>query len=369
MEKEKIRNSNFELLRIFAMFLIIIHHYSVHAGWDMFTFENFSVNIILTQFMRYGGKIGCHLFMLITGYFMIKKQINFKKIFYLALEMEFYSVTIFLIFRFIRGESYGISDWIRYFKPVVFGNWFVVNYIMLYFFIPFINKFLNSLEKPDFKKLLIVTIFIYSIVPSIWYYFGKGEWQFSNFDFLLVSYMIGAYISLYGINKFESKKYCFKILFISVLIILLLIGLFDFLAIKLKQNKYIEMATITRFETSIFVILISITLFYLFKNKDIKSRLINFVASSTLGIYLIHDNFILRGWIWKEVYPNNNYLYSNYMIVHFIIKVIAVFIICLVIDKLRLYLIEKPLKKPLDKLYEKVESLSKKVYEKVEKLI
>ena len=85
---KKVRNSNFELLRIIAMIMIIIHHYTVHGGWIPFTYENFTFNMVLTQLMRYGGKIGCHLFMMITGYFMIKGKTNFKKIFKLVLEMD-----------------------------------------------------------------------------------------------------------------------------------------------------------------------------------------------------------------------------------------------------------------------------------------
>ena len=57
------------------------------------------------------------------------------------------------------------------------------------------------------------------------------------------------------------------------------------------------------------------------------------------------------------------------MMVHFLIKVIAVFIACLIIDKVRIYILEKPLTKVIDKAYEKIEKISKKAYDKVEKSI
>ena len=107
-------------------------------------------------------------------------------------------------FRFGLGEKYSKRDWIRNLIPLIYGNWFVVNYIMLYCFIPFINKFLLSIDKNTFKKLMIITIVVYSIVPSVFYYIDKYQWSFSNFDYMIVTYLLGAYIRLYGIPKFEK---------------------------------------------------------------------------------------------------------------------------------------------------------------------
>lgn len=366
---KKVRNSNFELLRIIAMVMIVIYHYSVHTKWTTFTYENMCFNIFLTQIMRFWGKIGCYLFMLITGYFMINKKIKFKKVFYLALEMELYSVVIFLLLKFVNGQNFSKIDIFKYFVPVVYGNWFVSNYIMFYFLIPIINKILLSLGKNDFKKLLTLVLIIYIIIPSIFYVFGKGEGFFGKFDFMIVSYILGAYINLYGLKRFERKKFCRITICICLILMVLQVCLFDGITLLRKNNRYIEMATTSRFETSIFVMLISISLFYLFKNKNINSKIINFIAPSTLGIYLIHDNMILKDWLWNKFYPNNDYLFSNMMIVHFLIKVTAVFIACLIIDIIRRYLLEKPLTKVIDKTYEKIENISKKAYNKIEKSI
>lgn len=362
---KKKRNSSFELLRIIAMILIVTYHYSLHGGFDKITPSNVSINNIFIQVLLFGGKIGCYLFMFITGYFMIYGKLNCKKVFRLFLELEFYSLLIFFIINFGMNKHFSKRDWIRNALPIVYGNWFVVNYIMLYCFIPFINKLLLSISRKELKKLIILTILIYSIIPSITYYIDKYQWVFSNFDFMLVSYLIGAYIRINGIPKFESKKFCLKMITISYGILILLTLLFDLLGIKMKKELYIWMATVSRAPTMIFLILISIAIFYIFKNNSFYSRIINFIAPSMLGIYLIHDNELLKAWYWKEFFPNNNYLYSNYLFVHFLIKVIGIFIVSLIIDLIRRLLIEKPCSKIIDKGYEKIKGVIHRVYNKL----
>ena len=136
----KEKNSSIEFLRIVSMIFIIIYHYSIHGGFDDITYNNLSLNNLFLQILLFGGKIGCYLFMFITGYFMINGRMNYKKIFKLILELEFYSLVIFFIFNYGLGKHYSKKDWVRNLFPIIYGNWFVVNYIMLYLFIPFINK-------------------------------------------------------------------------------------------------------------------------------------------------------------------------------------------------------------------------------------
>lgn len=55
MEKlMKQRKSNFELLRIFAMVLIILHHYAIHGGLS--SIAGFGVNKYIGIICLIGGK-------------------------------------------------------------------------------------------------------------------------------------------------------------------------------------------------------------------------------------------------------------------------------------------------------------------------
>lgn len=76
------RSSNFELLRIVAMFMIVAAHYAGHgvrhvslppaqsAAW----LAGSLANRIFTSCLIPGGKIGVGLFFMLTGFFMIDKE-------------------------------------------------------------------------------------------------------------------------------------------------------------------------------------------------------------------------------------------------------------------------------------------------------
>ena len=91
--------------------------------------------------------------------------------------------------------------------------------------------------------------------------------------------------------------------------------------------------------------------FLFFKNVNIQqSRVINMIASSTFGVLLIHANSdIMRNWLWETVLNVKAIFYESIstLVLHAVISVFAIFIICVVIDQIRIRTIEKVM---LDKI-------------------
>lgn len=80
---------------------------------------------------------------------------------------------------------------------------------------------------------------------------------------------------------------------------------------------------------------------------DIKnSRLVNITAKGVLGVYLIHQNEYFRSALWNKII-NLDYYYKYASPIKFVLVLILgsilTFIICTVLDLLRLYILEKPL--------------------------
>ncbi|MCM1262431.1 MAG: acyltransferase [Butyrivibrio sp.] len=102
MTKE--RQSNFELLRIVAMILIVVSHY---AGYIQPEFPTGAVtfNRVLIQTLCFGGGAGNIMFFAISGYFWKDYTDNRKRIFKLWLEMLFYSVVCMVIAAIARGGA------------------------------------------------------------------------------------------------------------------------------------------------------------------------------------------------------------------------------------------------------------------------
>ena len=96
----------------------------------------------------------------------------------------------------------------------------------------------------------------------------------------------------------------------------------------------------------ILALVTSISVFLYFKNLELGySKLINTIAASTFGVLMIHANSdSMRRWLWRDVL-NNLGAYSSgiqYFIGHAVVSVLSVYIICTLLDMLRIKLIEKP---------------------------
>ncbi len=104
------RQSNFELMRIVAIVLIIAHHVAVHADWGnggVFFPENLTANAVILQSLLPFGKIGVNLFVFVSGYFLIRSERStWPKIVRIWTEMFFYSVVITVIFVIFDGYEF-----------------------------------------------------------------------------------------------------------------------------------------------------------------------------------------------------------------------------------------------------------------------
>ena len=84
------RNSNLELLRIIAIFMIVFHHigfYGLKIESDLFTY-----NYIIKSFLALPGKLGVNIFILISAYFMTNTKFEYKKLIKLVSQILFYSI-------------------------------------------------------------------------------------------------------------------------------------------------------------------------------------------------------------------------------------------------------------------------------------
>ena len=71
------------------------------------------------------------------------------------------------------------------------------------------------------------------------------------------------------------------------------------------------------------------------------------MASTTLGIYLIHDG-ILQNYIWKNIFKTSEYLNKSNPVLHILITTITIFIIGAIIDLIRQFIEKHTLKKFLN---------------------
>ena len=345
--KIKKRDSNFELLRILAMLAVILSHFNLHGNFNNVDIYNFNINYLITRIFTVGCFANC-IFILITGFFMIKSNVNYKKIISLIIDMVFYSCIIYLILILCGKVTFNKADLIKVLLPVFYGNWYCIYYVIFYLFIPIMNYVINSISKEKVQKLIFLIFMLFSVITT----FTNNIYLFSNFTVFVLLYFIGAYIRLYMNQRLNIKNIIICII-LSLMITLSTVVLQYILGVHLHISKMVTSShhfIVCNF--SFFVIVPAIFIFLLFKDLNIKyNKYINYISASVLPIYLIHENFLLKNIIWNEIFPNKMFINQFYFIFFAILKVLIVFVTCLMIDKLKKLLFENMQEKLCDKLY------------------
>lgn len=341
------RNSAVELLRIFCILMVIAGHYYAHGiayAMAPFTLETYSFRVLVLQLISFGADIANDIFIMITGYYMIHSEVQGKRILRLIAEMFFYSWAIALVFYGTGMEPFSWEGLIDSLLPIWSGySWFVTCYVILCLLIPFINPFLKNLEQKSFLMLLLILFVIRFITPILG---TKTFWNTTQgLEQFIFLYFIGAYVRLHGFQtKFLQNKWSWRIMLI------LAVGIWAFVVIgtaalgyRYQDNELI--ADTTQYYPIFSVIISAILLVVVLGIKPFYSRTINTISGSVLAVYLIHDHPLVRQFIWWTISPNINQIGSNHIFVHMAQKVFAVFALCVVIDRCRILLLERPFKK------------------------
>lgn len=229
--------------------------------------------------------------------------------------------------------------------PITFSSWwFASTYFVLLLIHPFLNEFLNNLKKESYQKLLILLIVCWSIIPT----FINSEYQGNSFLWFVTLYAIAGYEKKYKFRiEFTSKHY-FKLCFLFSLLTYLC-GVI-FIVIGKKWNIFATHETYLYGQEKLPILLVSLTLFLAFTRWKMNyHKWINITASATFGVYLIHDNKIVRSFLWMSLFKNYRYQ-DSIMIIPYSIGVVAiVYIICTMVDLVRKNLFEKSYMRIIDK--------------------
>ena len=313
------RLSNFELLRIVAMLMIIEHHFCGHGiilnGWDTNLTTLNHINNFILQFFNFGGRIGVDIFLLITGYFLIDGKLKVESFMKIYLMSFFYSAVLvsFYCFHGIQVIPHHIT---RYLNPLnIQSYWFISVYLIMYLFLPFINPILKNLTKNKYLLLIGMCIILWSFMLQ----------QYNQLVWFITMYAIGGYIKRFNPALLSQKK-CFIYggIALSILSLWILHSLF-------RNPIHIKILDINNF----FIFVLAISIFGIFKDLKIKSnKIINSIAVSVFPIYLIHDNFTVREYLWHKFLPTIQYVSSPNFIFYVIFIPIIVFTVCLVMDKI-----------------------------------
>lgn len=346
IKKEKIRESNYELLRIMSMFLIVLFHALSYSG---FLYKATGPYRFLVYFIKELTLLHVNSFILVTGYFQCKGKMKLSKAVAINNATWFYKVLILLIFLYLGCfKTFPTNmEIVTTLLPIDFGTyWFIGCYIVLYLISPILNKVIDNSSKKELQTTILILMFILSglclITTDLFYSNNCGR---SLATFILL-YFIGAYLRLYPLDKnklikkipkVKLKKYC-----IVIIIFLAFINcIFELVASKyLVQTRIITLIArmfdyIASSYSSPLIIIQTIAYFLFFSTLKIESKIINSIASCMIGIYLIHENKFVRDVLYKKVGITSIKIIDLKAIIYLFLLAIGIFLVCLIIEFIR----------------------------------
>ena len=367
MEKNlKVRDSNIELYRIISMLCIIAHHYVVNSGLlDVMFLTPISPKTIFLSIFGAFGKIGINCFVLITGYFMCQSQISAKKFAKLFFELMFYRIVINVIFWLTSYNDFSLVGLVNVLIPFKsIAQNFTGTFLMFFLFIPFLNKLIHSLNEKQHFMLILLSCLVYVLFGTI----PKLSVRMNYTSWYMVLYFIASYLRIYPKKWHSSSFKCGLFAIVSIFLAISSVIAGDFLLTVFKLNLVYYFVTDSN---TLLALLVGISTFMFFKSIKIKySKLINTVSSTCFGVLLIHANGdVMRNWLWRDTLKNTEMYGSKYLYLHAILSVVVIFVVCSVIDMLRIKFVEKPFFALWDKCWEKSMTFYKKSEEKILKFL
>ncbi|WP_148372651.1 acyltransferase family protein [Bacteroides bouchesdurhonensis] len=358
------RESNLELLRIFAMMAIIAHHSVVNSGVvKEFDFLNPTINTYFLMIWGMWGKTAINSFILISGYFLCKSTLTWQRYLKLLAEVYFYSFGIILIFAITSYEPLTISKIFKnFFEPLIWvNNDFIASFLAFYIFVPVYNKLLNILSEKE-HRLLIMGLLLYFTIASTFFFapsMNEPLWY-------ATLYMIAAYIRIYPNKWTESSLIAWITLFSSVLLAICSVAAIMF-AVSHAGMLHIPASVVETISekpqnflywfvsdsNKLLALVVGLSAFLVAKNAPkFHNKFINTMAAGTFGVLLIHaSSNTMRTWLWQDILNMPSLATASLwqVLIITLSTPIVIFMVCSAIDYLRRIWIERPLMSIINK--------------------
>ncbi len=317
-----VRKSNFELMRVIAILMIIgLHYFNGSMGGALKHVARGEANYYIAFLFESVFIIAVNLFVLMTGYFNFKKKsVDLGKLLKLIMLAYFYGVLFYILSLFFKYEEFNLKQFILAINPFLSGGyWFIKYYVILNLLAPFINILIEYMDKNLTYKLLIILLLLFSIWPSFLMQPPIADGGYGLMNFVLL-YIIGATIRIYGVPEFKKRIY-FSI-YISCSIITFLVASLGFAGRSWGYNF-------------IFNIIGSTALFIMFSKLNIQSNRINYLSSFTFSVYLIHFSPFMIKFLYHDLLSCEDYYNSPWFIVHFLVSLLMIYFVSIGIDLVR----------------------------------
>lgn len=326
---KKERKSNYELLRLVAMMMVLIVHanfVSLKAPSPSWMLSGHELAGTVRYIVEALAMPAVDTFVLLSGFFTIK--LSGERLLRYLFQIFFISVIVY--FTTLLTNDFGkLSHNFLINCIPCRADWFAQCYLLLMLFAPVMNAFLDKISTKSLLKFVIAFFLIET----------AGGWLTDAFSTTFRSgYSVVSFIGLYllgallrrKIHLFKHSHWRYLAYWITSAII---VGSFTALITMRMPESKIERFMLAY--SSPIVIMQAACLLIAFSRIELKSTFVNKIAGSAFAVYLFHANPLMM----KNFTRICRELYNNHDTVSYIplvaIYLICIFVISILIDLMR----------------------------------
>lgn len=284
------RNYGIDSLRVVSMLMIVMLHV-LGVGGVIAKSSWMSANYFATWTVENLIYCAVNCYALISGFVGVYSRFKLKSIVSLWFQVEFYSLGIAVLLFFLFPGVFSVRDVVKSGLPVLFEQyWYFSAYFCMFFFMPFMNRFVLEFPKDLVRKFLAVAFVMFSLLPTL-----VDEDVFHTMNgysalWLGLMYILGGFIRHYGVWQGLRKSFYLKVFAAVMACNLVVMFGTNLIWMRLKGEAFYH-ANILMEYTSPTVVVASVMLLILFSKirwGRTGTVLVKFFAPLAFGVYLVH---------------------------------------------------------------------------------
>lgn len=323
------RESQFEVLRLLAMFMVLM----LHANFIALKFpvgSQFAAHpyVVTTRcLLEAASLVAVNVFVLLSGWFGIRPSL--RGALNLLFTLWFYGLVLSA-----GGWCCGVDVSLDHVVKALnagHGLWFIRSYLLLFILAPALNAYAEGADRRQFRALLAAFF-------TLAFYLGVFE-KMADFNY---GYSALFFCGLYLLARY-IRRFCPRFTQWSGLRCAAIYGLCTVATTLLIMRPFLEAPhsrragidnTFMAYDSP-FLVAAALMLVLLFSRRRFRSRRVNRLAAGALAVYIVHSHFAINPWFLST----NRLIYTSFdgplaPLLMFLF-LLAVFAACLLADLVR----------------------------------
>lgn len=296
------REYGIDLLKIGAMFAIVVEHIIHWGGWGLFAQPQYAQSAgwpwktVALEVVE--ASLICHVncFVLASGWIMSRKSFKLSRILRLWLEVFGYSVAALIVATLFLPEiPLTMKTAMKCLLPLSSNSyWFFTQYCGLFFLMPALNAAVGNMDLRTLKTVLIAGGILASLLPML---VGDIFHVHDGYGIIWFSYLYMVAASMARRGLFSQVRVRTALYVALTCVFATVCGRHIVNAVCIHAGIASRWRVFCAFNSPL-ILVQSVAILAVFKSVRVQSsnlrRTIDFVAPSVFAVYLIHSNWIFR---------------------------------------------------------------------------